>query len=74
MDVHVQKLAISIKSCENKMFWTLSGNTFCIPAQNDDELFVYCFNIPIHNKLQTGTNERVGIFKGGGLLLFIEKE
>lgn len=56
------------------MFWTLSGNTFCIPAQNGDELFVYCFNIPIHNKLQTGINERVGIFKGGGLLLFIEKE
>lgn len=47
-----------------------------MPAQYWDELFLrFCFfNIPIHNKLYTGTNEWLGIFKGGGLLLFIEKE
>lgn len=35
---------------------------------------VKCSFITIHNKLQSRTNEGLGIFEVGGVLLFIEKE
>lgn len=37
-------------------------------------VFFCPFEIPLHNKQHPGTNEWQGISKGGGLLLFIEKE
>lgn len=59
---------------ENEVLSPLQS--FPTPAQHWDKALFFLlsfFNIPVRSEQPTGTNEWLGIFKWGGLLLFIEK-